>query len=102
VIRIDIPQLEPYDPNRTVDQNLAILFEHERRLGAVLGDFLRSASSANSAPGELQDVPMARLAQLRVAGPPVVVRVLDEANGPTLVFNDGAVWRRCQDLAVAS
>jgi hypothetical protein len=102
MIRVDIPQLDPFDPNRTVQENFALLFEHQRRLDAVLFDVLRSLSSAISAPGVIQDAPMARLAQLRVAGPPVVVRVLDEANGPTLVFNDGTNWRRCQDQAIAS
>jgi hypothetical protein len=103
-VRIDIPQLDPYDPDRTMFENFSLLFEHQRRLSEVLGTILRSLSGSISEPGGLQDVPVAKLAELRAKGPPVVVRVPNEAGGTTLVFNDSiaGVWRRVQDRAVAS
>jgi hypothetical protein len=95
--RLDIPPLERFDPNRTTDENLAILFEHQRRLTNAITEILRGLSGSISEPGGLRDVPQAKLPSLRVQGPPVIIRVPDAGVRPMLGFNDGTVWRKITD-----
>jgi hypothetical protein len=97
IARLDIPPLEPFDPNRSNEANLRILFEHQRRLTNAMTDILRGLSNSISEPGGLVDVPLAKLPERRAAGPPVVVRVPDAGGGPCLAFNNGTAWHKIAD-----